>query len=316
MVADSLLGHEQSLRGKLSRNEIMAPHTSWKIGGAAEMYYEPADRDDLCAFLHNLPQEVAVTMIGFGSNLLVRDGGIRGAVVQTANCLDGMRVDGDMVWVESGVPCAKLARFCAKAGFSGLEFMSGIPGTVGGALAMNAGAYGSETWQRVVKLELIDRQGNLQERASSEFEVSYRQVSLDSGQWFVAATMRLQADDPAVCRERIRQLLERRGSEQPVTEHSCGSVFRNPPGHKAAALIDNCGLRGFRHGKAQVSPKHSNFIVHDGTASAADVEGLMQHITSVVQAATGITLQPEVRVVGEIGAGGLGAPEGTGGSVS
>ena len=287
------------LRGSLSRDEPMAAHTSWKVGGVADIYYQPADKEDLREFLRHLPQDTAVTVIGRGSNLLVRDGGIRGVVVQTTNCLDGIKLDGDTVWAESGVPCSRLARFCAMAGFTGIEFMSGIPGTVGGALAMNAGAYGTETWEHVIMAELVDVHGNVRQCSRSDFEVSYRQVSLDHGQWFIAANMRLCADDPVACRARIKELLQRRGSEQPVTEYSCGSVFRNPPGHKAAALIDGCGLRGTSIGNASVSDKHANFIVHDGDASAADIEGLITHVARVVQDATGIVLQPEVKIIGE-----------------
>ena len=298
-AVDLFAGRISQLHGKLRADEAMAAHTSWSIGGVADIYYEPSDRDDLCHFLRLLPATVAVTMVGRGSNLLVRDGGIRGAVVQTTNCLAGIRLDGAAVWVESGVPCAKLARFCAMAGLTGLEFMSGIPGTVGGALAMNAGAYGGETWQHVLSVEMVDRQGNGHSYEASSFAVGYRQVAIEPGQWFAAAIMKLRRDDPDACRERIRQMLKRRGAEQPIGEYSCGSVFSNPPGHKAAKLIDQCGLRGFRYGNAYVSPQHANFILHDGAATAADVEGLMQHMVAVVQAATGVSLQAEVRIVGE-----------------
>jgi UDP-N-acetylmuramate dehydrogenase len=261
-----------------------------------------------------------VLFVGLGSNLLVRDGGFDGAVVLTHHALKGIEIgDGPhfpvggttfgqkengvrpRFWAAAGVPAPHLARFVAKHGGGGAEWMAGVPGTVGGALAMNAGCYGGETWNHVVSVETIDRAGALHRRARAEFEVAYRHVAAKSGagEWFVGATFAFERGDEARAMARMRELLARRVATQPLSEPNAGSVFRNPPGDHAARLIESCGLKGFAIGGAQVSTKHANFIVNRGGAAAADIERVIEHVEHTVRAATGIALVREVRIVGE-----------------
>ncbi len=290
------------LRGELTLNEPMAPHTSWRAGGAAARFYRPADAADLARFLRQLPADEPLLWCGLGSNLLVRDGGWPGTVIYTRGRLDDLRQVGPVtVRAEAGVPSAKFARYCAKRGLAGSEFLAGIPGTVGGALAMNAGAHGGETWQRVVEVETLDRQGQQHKRSPDEYEIAYRHARGPVGEWFVAATFELVADAVEAVNERIRALLARRGASQPTNRPSCGSVFRNPPGGYAARLIDQAGLKGLQIGGAMVAEKHANFIINGGTATAADIEALIEQVQATVAAKYGVTLEPEVCIVGEYG---------------
>lgn len=288
------------LRGELRLHEPMSRHTSWRTGGAAERAYFPADREDLLAFLRALPAEESVHMTGLGSNLLVRDGGIRGAVISVHGMLNALeRVGTDRVRAEAGVACARLGRQCAKWLLGPADFFAGIPGTVGGALAMNAGAWGGETWPRVVEVETIDRAGERRLRQASEYRYGYRSVTPPvAGEWFLAATFRFEPR-PDSNTDSIKRLLEKRHASQPIGEPSCGSVFTNPPGGHAADLIERAGLKGHRIGGAQVSPKHANFIVNTGAASAADIESLLRHVQATVERVHGVRLVPEVRIVGE-----------------
>ncbi len=285
--------------GELMLDEPMFRHTSWRVGGPADRYYRPADIEDLSCFLAALPADEPVHWVGLGSNLLVRDGGVRGTIIATHRVLDAIeRLDDTHVRVEAGVPCAKLARHCARWGMGQAEFFAGIPGTVGGALAMNAGAFGGETWRHVVAVEVIDRQGQRHRRLPTEFSVGYRSVHGPAPEWFLAADLAFEPEgtiDP----EAIRKLLARRKATQPIGEPSCGSVFRNPPDDHAARLIEATGLKGFSIGGARVSDKHANFIINTGDASAADIEQLIDHVRSVVERAHGVRLQTEVRVLGE-----------------
>jgi UDP-N-acetylmuramate dehydrogenase len=286
--------------GELREQEPLKRYTSWRVGGPADALYRPASIDDLAAFLRDYDSSVPLTWIGLGSNVLVRDGGIRGLVVYTVGCLDDMRVTGPgQVRVEAGVASAKVARFCSRENLSGAEFLAGIPGSFGGALAMNAGAFGSETWDIVSSVETIDRRGNLRHRRPDEYTVAYRRVSGHENEWFVAAQLALQPGEASASRQRVRQLLERRAATQPVGTANAGSVFKNPPGDHAARLIESCGLKGYRIGGACVSDKHANFIVNDSTATATDIENLIRHVQQTVLQQTGISLQPEVRVIGE-----------------
>ena len=287
------------LRGDLRRREPMAAHCSWRVGGPAELFYVPAGIEDLAAFLAQLPPRMPVMLLGLGSNLLVRDGGIRGAVIATHGVLSGLARTGEAtVRAEAGLACAKLARACTQWGLGPAAFFAGIPGTVGGALAMNAGAYGGETWNHVERVETIDRRGVVHERAFGEYTIGYRSVAGPPQEWFVAAHMRF-APDEAARPEAIRALLARRKESQPIGQPSCGSVFRNPPGAQAWRLIDSAGLRGERAGGAEVSPMHANFIVNTGAATAADIEALIERIIERVEAKHGVRLVPEVRIVGE-----------------
>lgn len=288
-----------ALRGRLRLGQPMSRYTSWRVGGPADRLYLPKDLNDLQQFIRHWAT-AALTWVGLGSNLLVRDGGIRGSVVISVGALNELTLlDPHSVRVGAGVSGAKLARFCADAGLAGAEFLAGVPGTVGGALAMNAGAHGGETWDLVQAVETIDSQGDIARHAPSSFDVGYRHVDGLQGRWFVAAELRLQPDSPAAVTARMRAWLAQREQTQPIDLPSCGSVFRNPPGDHAARLIESCGLKGFRIGGAQVSEKHANFIVNRGDASADDIERLITHLRDRVEAQTGLRLQPEVRIIGE-----------------
>ena len=291
---------EQTLRGTLKLNEPMARHTSWRVGGPAERYYEPADVDDLAEFLAQQPETESLMWLGLGSNLLVRDGGIRGTVIITSGLLGEIELlDEGLVRAEAGVACAKVARFCARQHLVGAEFLAGIPGTMGGALAMNAGAFGGETWQHVAAVETIDRQGQRHLRRPQEFIVAYRRVTGVEGEWFVAAHLRLQGGNSEAATVRIKELLERRGATQPIGQPSCGSVFRNPDGDHAARLIEASGLKGACIGGACVSEKHANFIINTGSATAADIEALIEKVAAEVERQHGVQLIREVHIVGE-----------------
>jgi len=289
--------------GRLRHGESLADHTFWGIGGPAARFYEPLDADDLCAFLAALDPAEPLLWIGLGSNLLVRDGGFDGTVVHLAGALESVRRVADRrVRAESGAACPKVARWCAREGLGGCEFLAGIPGTLGGALAMNAGAFGGETWAWVGAVETVDRRGVRRRRTPNDYRIGYRSVipvdAAPGGEWFLAAELALCAGDSAAARARIKALLARRGATQPLGSRSCGSVFRNPPGDHAARLIERCGLKGKRIGSAVISPKHANFIVNEGGASAADVEALMELIVTTVEARCGVRLTAEVRIVG------------------
>jgi len=296
--------HFTSLRGALTFGAPLAPHTSWRAGGAAEVAYVPADRDDLALFLRQLPILEPVTVLGLGSNTLVRDGGVRGAVILLHDPGGALAVADGLIYVEAGVACPKLARFAARHGCAGAEFLAGIPGTVGGALAMNAGCYGGETWPFVAKVELVQRDGSFCVRTPADYTIGYRSVKRADGREadgiFTAAWFRFSPGDGDAARARIRELLGRRIATQPLELANAGSVFRNPPGDHAARLIESCGLKGFAIGGAKVSEKHANFIVNpERRARAADIEDLIEHVQRAVATQTGITLESEVRIVGE-----------------
>lgn len=287
------------LESRVRRNEKMARHTSWHVGGPADLFFTPAHEADLATFLRSLDPAVSVMWIGLGSNLLVRDGGIRGAVIDTHGVFDELeRLDNTHVRAGAGVACAKLAKQCIKWGLGPAEFFAGIPGTVGGALAMNAGAFGGETWRHVVSVTTLDRNGVRRERPASDYTVGYRHVTGPDNEWFLGAQLQFERK-PGVSADDIRLLLARRKATQPIGEWSCGSVFTNPPGDHAARLIEAAGLKGYRIGGARVSEMHANFIVNDGTATAADIEQLIAQVRSTVEKVHGVKLTPEVRVVGE-----------------
>jgi len=292
------------LRGVLTLNAPLAPHTSWRAGGHADAAYVPADRDDLALFLRQLPIFESVTALGLGSNTLVRDGGVRGAVVLLHNPGGMLAVADGFVYAEAGVACPKLARFAARHDCAGAEFLAGVPGTVGGALAMNAGCYGGETWAQVAKVELLTRDGGFVVRTPADYAVGYRSVKRADGRAadgiFTAAWFRFSSGDGDAARLRIRELLARRLASQPLDQPNAGSVFRNPPGDHAARLIESVGLKGFSIGGARVSDKHANFIVNaERQARAADIEQLIEHVQKTVAAQTGVTLEREVRIIGE-----------------
>jgi UDP-N-acetylmuramate dehydrogenase len=292
------------LRGTLSLDASLARYTSWRCGGPADRLYVPADRADLAAFVGQLPADEPLTVVGLGSNLLVRDGGVRGTVVALHAALGGLMQDGELVYAEAGVASPKVARFAALHDRAGAEFLAGIPGTVGGALAMNAGCYGGETWRHVARVEVLQRDGRFVVRAPDAYRIGYRSVRRADGSppdgVFTAAWFAFPPGDGRAARERIKELLRRRIASQPLDLPNAGSVFRNPEGDHAARLIEHCGLKGFAIGGARVSEKHANFIVNPrGAGSAADIEALIEHVRATVQAQTGVPLEAEVRIVGE-----------------
>jgi UDP-N-acetylmuramate dehydrogenase len=310
------------LRGELRLNEPMARHVSWRAGGAVDRSYAPYDLADLRSFLRSLRPEETVYFVGLGSNLLVRDGGLRGTVIFTHWALRDIALacttnEGGEIDVGAGVASPKVARFAAMHDLVGAEFLAGIPGTIGGALAMNAGCYGTETWDVVRKVRTIDRAGNLHERTPGHYRIAYRTVksryqslavSSSSGglkriggpnEWFVSAVIALARGSGAESRRKVKELLARRIATQPLGEPNAGSVFRNPPGTYAAKLIEDCGLKGRRMGGAVISTKHANFIVNAGGASAGDIEALIELAQGEVKKKFGIELEREVRIVGE-----------------
>jgi UDP-N-acetylmuramate dehydrogenase len=287
------------VRGKLLLAEPMNQHTSWATGGSADRFFVPRDIEDVSLFLSQLDDKEEITWLGLGSNLLVRDGGIRGSVIAVSGVLNDMSLHGSELTVGAGLACAKAARFSAGKAKTGAEFLAGIPGTIGGALAMNAGAFGSEMWDIVVSVETIDRRGARKLRSADEFEVGYRSVNIAADEWFISAKLKLKNDEDKLARANIRELLAQRSNSQPLGERSCGSVFRNPDGDYAARLIELCGLKGKRIGGACVSEKHANFIINTGAATSTDIESLILFIQEQVLRKFDVHLQTEVRIVGE-----------------
>ena len=297
------------VRGRWRENFPMAKLSTWRVGGPADAVFEPADLADLKSFLSRWTNKEnkkgragELLFIGHGSNLLVRDGGFSGVVVRAAPGLSGLRVEPDgAVYAEAGVACAKAARFCAARGLAGAEFLAGIPGAVGGALAMNAGCHGAEIWDFVERVLTANEDGE-KVLTPSDFCISYRDVQMrdkNASPFFAAAWLRFPAGDADAARAKLDALLQKRRETQPLNAPSAGSVFRNPPGDFAGRLVERCGLKGAREGGAEVSPKHGNFIVNRGDAKARDVEALMRRVQNAVREKTGVELIPEVRIVGE-----------------
>ena len=288
------------LKSQLLKNEPLARYTSWRVGGLADNVFIAENLSDLQIFLRSLDRAEPICFIGLGSNLLVRDGGVRGTVVVMHQALNDLCMDADFIYAEAGVTCGKLARFSAAQALQGAEFMAGIPGTVGGALAMNAGCYGSETWNIVHQVLTIDRNGITHKREVSEFLASYRHVEMPAtDEWFLGAWFKLKAGDVQESNKKIKHLLARRLASQPLNLPSAGSTFRNPHNDFAARLIEASGLKGYQIGGAQVSPKHANFIVNVGECSALDIELLIKHIKSTVLEKQNVALQQEIKVIGE-----------------
>ena len=287
------------LAARVLHDEPMAKHTSWHVGGPADLFFTPRDAADLSEFLRQLPAHIAVMWIGLGSNLLVRDGGVRGAVISTHGALGSLaRLSPTRIEAEAGVPCARIARQCVKWGIGPADFFAGIPGTLGGALAMNAGAWGSETWSCVRHVTVLDRGGIRRNRSPGDYDIGYRRVRGPEKEWFIGAELEFEPA-PGASGEGMRALLDKRRETQPIGEWSCGSVFTNPPGDYAARLIESAGLKGYRLGAVSVSEKHANFIINHGAASAADIEALIVHVQRAVAEAHGVELHTEVRIVGE-----------------
>jgi len=294
----------RGLRGRLTHDASLAKYTSWRAGGTADTLYVPADRDDLARFVAQLPAGEPFLAIGLGSNTLVRDGGVRGTVIVMHNPGAALAVTDGLIYADAGLACPKLARFAANHGCAEAEFLAGIPGTVGGALAMNAGCYGGETWRYVVRVEVLRRDGEFEIRTPADYIVGYRSVKNADVQTmdgiFTAAWFRFPPGDADAARDRIRELLARRILAQPLDLPNAGSVFRNPPNDHAARLIEACGLKGYAIGGARVSERHANFIVNPrGHAKAADIEALIGFVHETVRAKTGVDLEQEVRIVGD-----------------
>jgi UDP-N-acetylmuramate dehydrogenase len=323
---------QHGLAGEFRRNEPMAKHTSWRTGGPADHAYFPRDLADCARFVRTIPKDEPLYVVGLGSNLLVRDGGLRGTVVFTHGALNGLRLEqGDgrepLLYAEAGIASPKVARYAATHDLRRAEFLAGIPGTVGGALAMNAGCYGSETWEIVDSVLCLSHDGELVRRPPSDFEIAYRHVLLRSpdvpdhqsdereagghvapggsrlvprvDEWFAAAWFGLAHGNGEESRRVIKELLQRRISTQPLEQPNAGSVFRNPPGDYAARLIESCGFKGFAVGGAMVSPKHANFIINAGGALAADIESLIEQVQRTVWDKYSVQLEREVRIIGE-----------------
>ena len=284
---------------ELLRDEPMSKHTSWRLGGPAEMYFRPASFAGLRDFIAGLDADVPVHFTGLGSNLLVRDGGLRGVVINPGKALGEVeRLDETRVQAGAGVACTLLARRCAGWGLGPSDFFAGIPGSVGGALKMNAGAFGGETWDRVTEVDTIDRSATVRTRPKSAYDISYRHVEGPRDEWFIAARFEFDRGEEFSL-ERVKALMQERQDKQPLGLPSCGSVFRNPPGRFAAQLIESAGLKGHRIGGAMVSEKHANFIINTGDATAADVESLIGHVRDAVATKHGVQLDLEVHIVGE-----------------
>jgi UDP-N-acetylmuramate dehydrogenase len=291
------------LRGNLRENIPLRQHTSWRVGGVADKLYKPDDLADLIVFLKHLPEDESLYFVGLGSNLLVRDGGLRGTVVLLHGALTGLHLESpNTIYVEAGVAGAKLARFAALHNLAGAAFFAGIPGTMGGMLTMNAGCYGSETWQTIQQVQTVNRCGEVFLRTPVEYEIGYRHLQRkvsSEEEYFLAAWLNFPSGDGEVSRNEIKSLLNQRISSQPLNLPNAGSVFRNPPNDHAARLIQLCGLKGLQIGGAQVSEKHANFIVNVGNASANDIETLILNVQAKVEQQTGVRLHCEVRIIGE-----------------
>ena len=298
------MSSERKPAGTILRNEPMSKHTTWRVGGPADVYYSPRCRDELLDFVRGLDANTPVYFVGLGSNLLVRDGGVRGAVIATGQALNGLRnLGGGVVEAEAGVPCTVVARQCSRWELGPAEFFAGIPGSVGGALRMNAGAFGGETWGKVIEVDVVDRRGDVRTRGRDGYQVGYRQVRGPLEEWFLAARFKFDEQYTAGA-DRIRTLVSERKATQPLGLPSCGSVFKNPPGDHAARLIESAGLKGARIGGAEVSPTHANSIITTGGATAADIEALIGHVRDTVQERHGVRLDTEVQFLGEPLAGG------------
>ncbi|MCF7971943.1 MAG: UDP-N-acetylmuramate dehydrogenase [Methylococcaceae bacterium] len=290
----------RSFNGQLLKHESLAKYTSWRVGGEAESLYIPVDKQDLQLFLTSLADHEPVLWLGLGSNVLIRDGGIKGTVINTKGKIRQMHLLDDVrVYVECGVPCAHVARFCSEHGLSGAEFLAGIPGTMGGALKMNAGAFGAETWDLVESVEMMSVGGMIKSRRANEFEVSYRSVKEVDNACFLSAILKLSADIDLAGQEKIKKLLAQRAATQPTNLPTCGSVFKNPEHDFAARLIEASGLKSYAIGGAVVSEKHANFIVNTGTATALDIEQLINYVKSEVSRQQGVELQTEVCIIGD-----------------
>ena len=308
MTPDKKIQH----RCPLLQNEPLSKHCSWRTGGHAEYFFEPVDLNDLIAVIRQF-STCKITWLGLGSNVLIRDGGIDGLVISTAKSLNELAwLENGLLRVDCGVACAKVAKESVRKGYLGAEFLAGIPGTIGGAMAMNAGAFAGETWDLVARAQVLNRSGELKVVEPGDYVTGYRHVGLPEGQWFVSADLAFaepqindqacaassEAENSTEGQARVKALLAERAATQPTGVASCGSVFKNPQDDFAGRLIDQAGLKGFRLGRCAVSDKHANFIVNDSHATATEIESLIKYVQSQVLQQFGIFLEPEVRIIG------------------
>jgi UDP-N-acetylmuramate dehydrogenase len=300
-VAAEIAARSPALRGRLTADVPLAPFTWFRVGGPAEVLFSPADEDDLAYFLNNLPREIPVTVIGLGSNLIVRDGGVRGVVIRLAGRAFGaIETTADFRVVAGAAALdAQVARAAAEAGIDGLAFFRGVPGSIGGALRMNAGAHGGETRDRLIEARAIDRAGAPRVFSNEAMGFAYRHSGAPEDVIFTRAVFQGRRGDPAAIKAEMERITAEREASQPIREKTGGSTFKNPPGHKAWALIDAAGCRGLRLGGAEVSTMHCNFLINRGAASAADIEALGEEVRRRVKAASGIELEWEIKRLGE-----------------
>ncbi|MBI1776977.1 MAG: UDP-N-acetylmuramate dehydrogenase [Proteobacteria bacterium] len=299
----SLIERLPAVRGRYAENAALGPLTWFRVGGPAEVLFRPADPEDLADFLAGKPSDVPVTVIGVGSNLLVRDGGIRGVVLRLGKGFAMVAVEGTMLRAGAGALDLNVALTAEQAGLAGLEFLSGIPGTIGGALRMNAGAYGREMVNVTLEADALDPHGIKHRLDRAELGLGYRHSQVPPGWIFLAALLRAEPGEPEEIAQRMRDIRAQREASQPVRARTGGSTFANPEGAKAWQLIERAGCRGLAVGGAQVSEKHCNFLINTGTASAADLETLGEEVRRRVRETSGVELRWEIKIVGEPGPG-------------
>ena len=279
-------------------NEPLSKHTSWKVGGPADIFFTPENRDNLSQFLKS-NHDKSITWLGNGTNVLVRDGGIRGAVISTKKSLNKIKKEADKTCrVEAGASCMDLALFAEKNQLGPAAFFSGIPGSVGGALTMNAGSFGYETWNFVESVEVIDQDGVIHQLEPKDFSFSYRVVNFPFPLWFLSCRMKF-SDEQTTTKEELKILRNQRLKTQPLSEDTCGSVFKNPEKGHSGDLIERAGLKGYRIGGCSISTKHANFIVNEGNATSENIEDLIEHVQEIVSSQFDVELETEVRIIGE-----------------
>jgi UDP-N-acetylmuramate dehydrogenase len=293
-IVPALMAQMPKLRGRMIANQNLSDVTWFRVGGPAQVLFSPADEEDLAYFLSNLSPEIPVMAIGLGSNLLVRDGGVEGVVIRLGRGFNEVAVEDDLVKTGTAVPDVKVARTAADAGLSGLAFYRGVPGAIGGALRMNAGAYGRETKDALLEARAVDRKGKLHVLKNSDLGYGYRHSSAPKDFIFTHAIYRGEPGDPAKISAEMEEITERRESTQPIKSRTGGSTFKNPPGHKSWQLIDAAGCRGLVVGDAQVSELHCNFLINRGNASAADIENLGEEVRRRVKENSGVELEWEI----------------------
>ena len=288
----------EKIKGKYLFNEPLSNYTSWKVGGPADILFTPKNRDDLSQFIKT-SHDKHITWLGNGTNVLVRDGGIRGAVISTRKSINKINMETEnSCRIETGASCMDLALFAEKNQLGPAAFFSGIPGSIGGALTMNAGSFGHETWEFVESVEVINEAGVIDHLEPKEFKFSYRSVEFPFPLWFISCLMKFPESETTTKSE-LRAMRDQRIKTQPLSEDTCGSVFKNPKPDHAGNLIERAGLKGYKIGGCSISTKHANFIVNEGGATSAEIEELIRHVQNIVKAKFDVNLETEVRIIGE-----------------